>query len=57
MPIIESRYQVKGLHTYMHYTTIYNNKFRKIDIEYDKRERIELEDGDFLDNRLEIHNS
>lgn len=49
MPIIESNYTVKGLHSNMHYTSIYTNKFRKIKTTYDKRERLELEDGDFMD--------
>ena len=33
----------------MHYSTIYNNTVRKVNVVYDKRERIELKDGDFLD--------
>lgn len=49
MPIIESKYKVKGLHSSMHYSTIYNNTIRKVDVTYDKRERLELHDGDFLD--------
>lgn len=49
MPIIESPYQIKGLHSSMHFTTIFNNRLRRIDVSWDKRERIELPDGDFLD--------
>lgn len=49
MPIIESKYRVKGLHSSMHYSTIYNNTVRKVNVTYDKRERLELKDGDFLD--------
>lgn len=33
----------------MHYSTIYNNTLRKVNVVYDKRERVELQDGDFLD--------
>ena len=49
MPIVKSTYRVKGLHSSMHYSTIYNNTLRKVGLTYDKRERVELKDGDFLD--------
>ena len=49
MPIIESTYIISGLQRYMHYSTIYNNTVRKLEVEYDERKRLELSDGDFLD--------
>ncbi len=49
MPVITSKYRVKGLHSSMHFSTIFNNTVRKVKVTYDKRERVELPDGDFLD--------
>lgn len=49
MPVIQSKYKVKGLHSSMHFSTIYNNTVRKVKVTYDERERIELPDGDFMD--------
>jgi predicted alpha/beta-fold hydrolase len=49
MPVLKSTYRIKGLHSSMHYSTIYNNTVRKVAVSYDKRERLELKDGDFLD--------
>lgn len=49
MPYLKSTYKPKGLHKSMHFATIFNNTIRKVNVRYDKRERIELEDGDFMD--------
>lgn len=49
MPIVESTYHPNGFYGNMHYATIYNNTLRPIKLAYDKRERLELSDGDFID--------
>jgi predicted alpha/beta-fold hydrolase len=49
VPLIKSTYRVKALHSSMHYSTIYNNTIRKVAVSYDRRDRLELKDGDFLD--------
>lgn len=49
MPIVSSSYNVPFLFKNGHFSTIYAGIFRKIDDFDQKRERIELSDGDFLD--------
>lgn len=49
MPIITSSYNAPLLFKNGHFSTIYAGLYRKIDDFGQKRERIELSDGDFLD--------
>ncbi len=49
MPIITSSYTPPQIFRNGHISTIYPNLFRKIRYVSQKRERIELEDGDFID--------
>lgn len=49
MPIVSSSYNPPFLFKNGHYSTVYAGIFRKIDDFEQKRERLELEDGDFLD--------
>lgn len=49
MPIIQSTYNPPFLFKNGHFSTIYAGIWRKIDDFEQKRERIELSDGDFLD--------
>lgn len=49
MPIIQSSYNPPFLFKNGHFSTIYAGMFRKIDGFEQKRERIDLPDGDFLD--------
>lgn len=49
MPIISSNYNPPFLFKNGHFSTIYAGIIRKIDDFTQKRERIELDDGDFLD--------
>lgn len=49
MPLIESEYNPPFLFKNGHFSTIYNGLWRKIDDFEQKRERIDLPDGDFLD--------
>ena len=49
MPIVESKYKAPLLFRNYHLSTIYASMFRKVDAPVQKRERLELQDGDFLD--------
>jgi len=49
MPIIQSRYTPPFPFKNGHISTIYPNLFRKITNVIQTRERLELEDGDFID--------
>ena len=49
MPIIESQYKPKFLFKKGHFSTIYSGLIRKVNTVDQKRERISLSDGDFLD--------
>lgn len=49
MPIIQSKYKAKGIFKNAHISTIYASTFRKVNFSAEKRERLELADGDFLD--------
>jgi predicted alpha/beta-fold hydrolase len=49
MPIIQSNYHPKGWLKFGHLQTIYPSFFRKVDFGFDERQRITLDDGDFLD--------
>ena len=49
MPIIESSYNPPILFKNGHFSTVYAGIFRKIEDFQQKRERIDLPDGDFLD--------
>lgn len=49
MPHISSPYTVRGLFKNAHYATIYSAKIRRIRNVIQKRERLELPDGDFID--------
>lgn len=49
MPILPSDYNPPFLFKKSHFSTIYNGLWRKINPIEQKRERIELSDGDFLD--------
>lgn len=49
MPIISSDYNPPFLFKNGHFSTIYPNLLRKIDDVLQKRERVELPDGDFID--------
>lgn len=49
MPIIAASYHPTLLFQNGHFSTIYSGLFRKITGLHHKRERLELEDGDFLD--------
>ncbi len=49
MPLISSSYNPPFLFKNGHFSTVYAGAFRKIDNFSQKRERIELPDGDFLD--------
>ncbi len=49
MPILPSEYNPPFLFKKSHFSTIYNGLWRKISPIEQKRERIELSDGDFLD--------
>lgn len=49
MPIVNSTYTPSTLFKNGHFSTIYPNVFRKVKGVLQKRERIELNDGDFID--------
>ncbi|MDN3596118.1 YheT family hydrolase [Zunongwangia endophytica] len=49
MPVIESKYEAPRFFKNPHIATIYAATLRKVDFKCDKRERLELGDGDFLD--------
>ena len=49
MPIIPSTYRAKGLFKNGHFATIYSAKIRPNPTVLQKRERLHLQDGDFLD--------
>ena len=49
MPITESTYQPSFLFKKGHFSTIYSGLFRKVNGIIQKRERLELKDGDFMD--------
>ena len=49
MPILKSSYTAKGLFKSGHFSTIYSAKLRPIPKVLQKRERLELSDGDFID--------
>lgn len=49
MPVIDSKYKAKGIFKNAHFSTIYASTFRKVNFSAEKRERLELKDGDFLD--------
>ena len=49
MPIIESSYKARGFFKNTHFSTIYSAKIRKVYGIEQKRERIELPDGDYVD--------
>lgn len=49
MPLIQSNYNPPFLFKNGHFSTIYSGLWRKIDAFEQKRERIDLADGDFLD--------
>lgn len=49
MPIIDSTYTPPYIFRNSHFSTIYPNLLRKINGVQQKRERIELDDGDFID--------
>ena len=48
MPVIESSYQPKFPFRNRHFNTIFRTFFTNIEVRY-KRERLELDDGDFID--------
>lgn len=49
MPLIESTYTAPLLFKNPHIATIYAATLRKVNFKFEKRERLELSDGDFLD--------
>ena len=49
MPIIDSTYRARGLFRNGHFSTIYSGIIRKVNGVQQNRERIDLDDGDFLD--------
>ncbi|WP_353777492.1 alpha/beta fold hydrolase [Winogradskyella sp. 3972H.M.0a.05] len=49
MPLIESTYQPKFLFKKGHFSTVYSGLFRSVKGVVQKRERLELDDGDFID--------
>jgi len=49
MPIISSSYKVSGAFKNAHFSTIYSAKIRRVYGVKQYRERLELEDGDFVD--------
>ncbi len=49
MPIIESQYTAPPLFRNPHIATIYAATLRKVNFKCDQKERLELNDGDFLD--------
>ncbi|QIE60043.1 alpha/beta fold hydrolase [Rasiella rasia] len=49
MPIINSTYTAKGLFKNGHFSTIYSAKLRPVPKVVQQRERLELNDGDFID--------
>lgn len=49
MPIIEPKYQPKFLFKNGHFSTVYSGLVRRVNGFEQERERLELEDGDFLD--------
>ncbi|WBL24005.1 alpha/beta fold hydrolase [Zunongwangia sp. HRR-M8] len=49
MPVIESNYTAPPLFKNAHIATIYAATLRKVDFKSEKRKRLELKDGDFLD--------
>lgn len=49
MPVIKSTYKAKGLHKNGHFSTIYSAKLRPVPKLEQVRERLELNDGDFVD--------
>lgn len=57
MPIVQSNYNPSFLFKNGHFSTIYAGIFREIDDFKQKRERIDLPDGDFLDLDWSFSNS
>ena len=55
MPILPSTYQAKGLFKSGHFSTIYSAKLRPIATLEQKRKRLELVDGDFIDVDWSYH--
>lgn len=49
MPLIKSTYTAPRLFRNAHFSTIYSSTLRKVAFSTTQRDRIELEDGDFLD--------
>ncbi|MFC7357741.1 YheT family hydrolase [Jejudonia soesokkakensis] len=49
MPIVKSSFTARGLFKNGHFSTIYSAKLRPIQKVSQKRERLELSDGDFID--------
>lgn len=49
MPIVSQTYNPQGWLKYGHLQTVYPSFFRKVNFQYDERQRITLSDGDFLD--------
>ena len=49
MPIVTSTYKPSYLFRNSHFSTIYPNLFRKVTAVNQQRERLELDDGDFMD--------
>lgn len=55
MPILPSTYQAKGLFKNGHFSTIYSARFRPVSAIEQTRERLELDDGDFVDIDWSYH--
>ena len=49
MPLISSQYRAPVIFRNAHLSTIYASKLRKVDFKGSFRQRLELEDGDFID--------
>jgi len=49
MPLVSSQYFPKGLFKNGHFSTIYSAKLRTAPKLVQQRERLQLEDGDFMD--------
>jgi len=49
MPILQSQYKPSFLFRNAHFSTIYPNVLRKVNGVEQTRERISLDDGDFID--------
>lgn len=55
MPIVSSPYKAKGFFKNGHFSTIYSAKLRPIPFLVQKRKRVELCDGDFIDVDWSFH--